>query len=145
MRLGDVQFTSSPDDVTRIAFRRTKTQTNERLVPLPDAWIVARLRLAVPAQAGASYQPFAKLSRDKCWFVHERARDAIGAPSLTIKDLRHVAAQLWRRSGADLETIREYLGHTSLSQTQIYAAFTDDGSTSLRIANRMREMLTTPE
>ncbi len=37
-----------------------------------------------------------------------------------VHDLRATAANLWRQSGLDLETIREWLGHADLTTTQRY-------------------------
>lgn len=39
---------------------------------------------------------------------------------LRVHDLRHTAAMLRRESGADVEEIRSFLGHSSLLTTQIY-------------------------
>jgi site-specific recombinase XerD len=55
--------------------------------------------------------------------AHETARAAIGRRTLRRKDLRHIAAIYWRRGGADLESVRQWLGHSHISQTLIYAAF----------------------
>jgi site-specific recombinase XerD len=37
-----------------------------------------------------------------------------------VHDLRHTAVQLRRNAGADVEEIRDFLGHSSLATTQIY-------------------------
>lgn len=40
--------------------------------------------------------------------------------SVRVHDLRHTAAMLRRQSGADVEEIRSFLGHSSLITTQVY-------------------------
>lgn len=51
----------------------------------------------------------------------ERARKAVGHPEWRIYDLRHTAASWLVQSGADLVTVRDILGHTSLAMTGRYS------------------------
>lgn len=51
----------------------------------------------------------------------EKARKVVGHPEWRIYDLRHTAASWLVQSGADLVTVRDILGHSSLAMTGRYA------------------------
>jgi integrase len=51
----------------------------------------------------------------------ERARDALGRPDLRFHDLRHTAASWLIQAGADLTTVRDLLGHRTVTTTSRYA------------------------
>jgi integrase len=107
----------------RIRYRRTKTRTPERLVPYPTAF-VSELRDHISAHALQDGDLiFGMLKRSPVDRTHQRARRAIGRPDLRIKDFRHVAAIAWRRGGAELESVREWLGHATINQTVVYNSF----------------------
>ena len=78
--------------------------------------------------------------------MHERARTAIGRGTwremclaarregkveprpedcdpLRIKDLRHLSAIAWAMAGVPIERIADYLGHSTIRLTMIYARF----------------------
>lgn len=114
----------------RLVFKRSKTATHDRLVPLvhPEVrvWLHAHLaRMKREKRTGAL---FPALALHHLWPVHRAARKHIGHDTLSIKDLRHIAAQMWRRAGADLQQVSEWLGHASIEQTEVYAAFGPDAA-----------------
>lgn len=49
------------------------------------------------------------------WSKHARGH--------SIHDLRHTAATVWLRSGVDVRTVQAWLGHASLSTTQVYVHY----------------------
>lgn len=59
------------------------------------------------------------------WFT--RACDRAGVPRMTVHDLRHTAASLMVRSGANVKAVQHQLGHASAAMTlDVYADLFDD-------------------
>ena len=74
------------------------------------------------------------------WFV--RACDAAGLKRMTIHDLRHTAASLMVKSGANVKAIQRQLGHTSTAMTlDAYADLFDDDLDSEGEGESMNELL----
>jgi integrase len=127
--------------VPRVRFKRTKTRTPERPVPLPDA-VAAEVRAHL-AQYGLRGEArlFGMLSEKDWRPAHEAAAAAIGRPSLRVKDLRHIAAIAWAKAGVRIDRISQLLGHASLSQTMIYVNFQPDTTEEADIARgSLREL-----
>jgi integrase len=64
-------------------------------------------------------------TRVHSWFVG--ARERAGLPHMTVHDLRHTAASLMVRSGANVKAVQRQLGHSSAAMTlDVYADLFDD-------------------
>jgi integrase len=145
MREEDVHG-GAEQDMVSILYRREKTKTRERLVPLTHPRVLRQLRIvrahAVQQATAAGQVPmFDELTIWMVWHVHKQARKIIAKPKLSIKDLRHIAVQLWRRAGADLQQCSEWAGHASLEQTKVYAAFGPDAAMDTPVARQLRNLL----
>jgi integrase len=126
----------------RIRFKRHKVAGSpERLVPI-TATVAAELEAHI-AEHGLKPGDlvFGMVLGHQFRFAHEWAREEIGWPRLTRKDLRHVAAINWRRSGADLQQVKEWLGHTSIAQTTIYSDFGNDDEFDGRVMAALENRL----
>jgi integrase len=63
------------------------------------------------------------LHPDRVTDLFERLVTASGLPPIRLHDLRHVAATLMLAGGADMKTVQEMLGHSSITITMdIYAS-----------------------
>lgn len=66
------------------------------------------------------------------WFT--KACDLAGVQRMTIHDLRHTAASIMVRSGANVKTVQRQLGHASAAMTlDVYADLFDDDLDDLRV------------
>lgn len=120
------RFPPDRSGITRLRFIRTKTEGRgavERLVPVPEAFAQELKRHVEERGLTRDEAVFGMCDYWKAYEIHVKAMEAAGRPGINRKDLRHVAAIRWRRAGADMEQIREWLGHTKIEQTRVYAAF----------------------
>lgn len=76
-----------------------------RIIPVPPGF---KIRIPV-------------IGAEKLRLEFERARKSIGRPDIRFHDLRHTYASWLVQSGAALTTVRDLLGHTTLSMTSRYA------------------------
>lgn len=115
------------EDGDGIHFRWSgKGHEGERIGIPAQVWIA--LQAYVQASGGRGTYDFIFLSRQGRemssrrieQIVQRYAQKAGIVGRLRVHDLRHTAAMLWRQAGADVEELREFLGHVSLNTTQIY-------------------------
>ena len=142
-RVRDVHF---GERLTRIDYRRTKTDTLPRLVPLHTEYAESLRDHIKENDLKLGDKLFGMFPRHEIENTHERARAAIGrgtwremkrlakqhgksepAPEecdpIRIKDLRHFSAIAWAMAGVPIERIADYLGHSTIRLTMIYARF----------------------
>ncbi len=121
----------------RVTFRKTKTNQN-RTVPLPQrAAKVMRRRMS------ATHAPFT-IKQDTFGKQWNRVKKTVGLTEseITPHTLRHTCASRLVMSGVSLYEVARWLGHTSISTTQIYAHLAPD---HLRGAAEVLEMKYDPE
>jgi integrase len=110
----------------RIRFRRTKTRTIERLPPFPTNFVDELRGQVAKYDLRPGDTLFGMFDRNSLDRLHQRTRKAIGRNDLRLKDFRHVAAIAWMRGGAGLEQVKNWLGHSRINQTFIFANFAPD-------------------
>ena len=129
----DVDDVDHERRVVRVLGKGRKERTVPYGVPAAralDAWLTSgRPELAVPGAGGALFLGARGRRVDQRavrTLVHARLADVPGAPDLGPHGLRHTAATHLLEGGADLRTVQELLGHSSLATTQIYTHVTTD-------------------
>ena len=115
------------EDGDGIHFRWSgKGHVGERIGIPAQVWNA--LRAYVDASGGRGPYDFIFLSREGREMSSRRVGQIVTRYAqiagiggrLRVHDLRHTAAMLWRKAGADVEELREFLGHSSLNTTQVY-------------------------
>ncbi len=137
-RISEAGSLSLPDvDLHDGLVRVTGKGAKERIVPLGrcaaealERWLAPKGRGALEperwARRGDAEAVFlnrrgGRLSRQGLWLVVRRHGDAAGLGSLlTPHVLRHSCATHMLDGGADIRIVQEFLGHASISTTQIY-------------------------
>ena len=111
MRRGEL-MALEPNNVYngRIVLKPHQTKNGRpRVIPLSEE--------AIPLLSSLPFET----TGDRVRGAFERAREAIGRPDLRFHDLRHCYASLLVSKGESLPTIRDLLGHSSLTVTNRYA------------------------
>ena len=119
-------------DVDKRELKVRGKRDKDRIVPFGDElarWLTSyrRLRASVPAQCGN----LLLTSRGKPLYpslvyhvVHDSLASAGGTGKLSPHVLRHTFATVMLNSGAELNNVKELLGHESLAATQVYTHVT---------------------
>lgn len=119
-------------DVDKRELKVRGKRDKDRIVPFGDElamWLTSyrRLRASVPAQCGN----LLLTSRGKPLYpslvyhvVHDSLANAGGTGKLSPHVLRHTFATVMLNSGAELNNVKELLGHESLAATQVYTHVT---------------------
>ncbi len=117
-------------DGSRLVWGTPKTH-GRRSVPLPRFLVdeLARTVVTRPADELAFPSPQGAVLRNRnarsAWF--DAAARAIGEPGLTPHELRHTAASLAIKAGANVKAVQRMLGHASAAMTlDRYADLFDD-------------------
>jgi integrase/recombinase XerC len=123
-------------DVQRGLVRVLGKGGKQRTVPLGapalralDAWLTVRPRLAHPAAGQAVFvgDRGARIDPRVVRRIVHRALAAVPeAPDLGPHGLRHAMATHLLEGGADLRSVQEMLGHSSLATTQLYTHVSGD-------------------
>jgi integrase len=114
-------------ELPRIRLKRQKVDSSpERFVPYPVRYL-PELQLHIKTlNLGPNDLLFESFDRAAFEAAHRRAAAAIGACHLRLKDFRHLAAIAWAQGGVRLERMKEWLGHSTIRLTEIYARFAPD-------------------
>lgn len=114
----------------------TKTKTEPRRVPLSDG-VLAMFSTMPRTDAGYVFVSPETAAKDKpvrffrrsfeeaCVRAGINTRGGSGK-NVTLYSLRHSAATYMLANGVDLETVRDILGHSNISQTSKYLHMSDD-------------------
>lgn len=118
MRLGELCKITSRNtdfDAGYIDITKRKADQPKRFILLPAAAAILKRRFLANGGVAFKMTP-ARLSQ---MFLYERAKMQ-GVKPFRFHDLRHLTATSILASGADVETAREVLGHSSIRTTQLY-------------------------
>ena len=138
IRVGELTGLDIDDvDAERRLVRVFGKGSKERAVPfgLPasqaiDDWLLhGRPTVAVPASGPALFLGARGGRLDQRTvrrLVHARLADVPGAPDVGPHALRHTATTHLLEGGADLRSVQELLGHSSLATTQLYTHVTTE-------------------
>jgi len=124
------------DDINlKQGFLRCRTKTHERIVPIGKTAISAvrqYLDKARPKMAEDDEEHLflnrngAKMSRQGFWKILKGYGKSAGIKKdITPYTIRHSFAMHLLQNGADLEAIRQLLGHSEISSTQVYSKIMD--------------------
>jgi integrase/recombinase XerD len=113
-------------DVPELLVERGKGG-HQRIIPINAGLLTELLRVGADQRVGAVCETHRRLGEGdngitvkSLGHVFERWLPALGLEGINAHRLRHTFATELRRSGADLEDIRQLLGHEWLETTQIY-------------------------
>ncbi|WP_280553502.1 site-specific integrase [Halomonas sp. 25-S5] len=111
MRRGELMALESGNVYNgRIVLRPNQTKSGKpRVIPLTEE--------ALPLVEGLPFDT----TGDRVRGAFEKAREKIGRPDIRFHDLRHCYASLLASKGEALTSIRDLLGHSSLTVTSRYA------------------------
>ena len=125
------------DDINlKQGFLRCRTKTHERVVPIGKKAVAAtrtyldksRPKLAVHDSVKYLFlnRNGTKMSRQGFWKILKGYGKSAGIKkTITPYTVRHSFAMHLLENGADLEAIRQLLGHTDISSTQVYSRIMD--------------------
>lgn len=118
--------------------KKSKRERDRHVAPITQALFEILIRQG-PREAGPVWHRKGRAIRSWRTAFEGAARRA-GLTDFRWHDLRHTAASWAIQGGADLATIKELLGHSTLKETMRYAALEDDAKRKAMeaIESRMR-------